>query len=134
MREHLAETPMRDNPEANNEMPDQLPVPGTLVPRLNETAPFSTFGQVTTMMAPVTLLALRGLAQLPPWLGVLGLVAFLEQAAETITIFGATGFVQPGGAMNMQLGAMLTLTWLLAFGVWGGIRPNAMAPAERRAT
>jgi trehalose 6-phosphate phosphatase len=38
MREHLAETPMRDNPEANNEMPDQLPVPGTLVPRLNETA------------------------------------------------------------------------------------------------
>jgi len=38
MREHLAETPMRDNPEPNNEMPDQLPVPGTLVPRLNETA------------------------------------------------------------------------------------------------
>src|ERR1700739_1531979 len=38
MREHLAETPMRDNPEPNNEMPDQLPVPGTLVPRLGETA------------------------------------------------------------------------------------------------
>jgi hypothetical protein len=91
-------------------------------------------GSTTTMMAPVTLLALRGLAQLPPWLGVLGVVAFLEQAAETITIFGTTGFIQPGGAMNMQLGAMLTLTWLLAFGVWGGIRPNAMARAEPRAT
>jgi hypothetical protein len=91
-------------------------------------------GSTTTMIAPVTLLALRGLAQLPPWLGILGVVAFLEQAAETITIFGATGFIQPGGAMNMQLGAMLTLTWLLAFGVWGGIRPNAMARAERRAT
>jgi hypothetical protein len=86
-------------------------------------------GSTTTMIAPVTLLALRGRAQLPTWLGVLGAVVFLEQAVETITIFGATGFTQPGGAMNMQLGAMLTLTWLLAFGVWGGIRPNAMSPA-----
>jgi len=91
-------------------------------------------GSTTTMMAPVTLLALRGRAQLPLWLGVLGAVAFLEQATETITIFGATGFIQPGGAMNMQLGAMLTLTWLLAFGVWGGIRPDAMSPAWPRAT
>jgi hypothetical protein len=91
-------------------------------------------GSTITMIAPVTLLALRGRAQLPAWLGVLGAVAFLEQAFETITIFGATGFIQPGGAMNMQLGAMLTLTWLLAFGVWGGIRANAMARAERRAT
>src|SRR5262249_60224623 len=86
-------------------------------------------GSTTTMMAPVTLLALRGRAQLPLWLGVLGAVAFFEQAAETITIFGARGFLQPGGAMNMQLGAMLTLTWLLAFGVWGGVRANAMSPA-----
>jgi len=76
-------------------------------------------GSTTTMMAPATLLALRGRAQLPRWLGVLGAVAFLEQAAETTTIFGAARFIQPGGAMNMQLGAMLTLTWLLAFGVWG---------------
>ena len=91
-------------------------------------------GSTTTMMAPVTLLALRGRAQLPVWLGVLGAVAFFEQAVETITIFGAKGFLQPGGAMNMQLGAMLTLTWLLAFGVWGGIRPDAMSPAWPRAT
>src|SRR5262249_15731061 len=77
-------------------------------------------------IAPVTLLALCGRAQLPAWLGALGAVAFLEQAAETITIFGATGFIQTGGAMNMQLGAMLTLTWLLAFGVWGGISGDAM--------
>jgi len=86
-------------------------------------------GSTTTMMAPATLLALRGRAQLPLWLGALGAVAIFEQAAETITIFGARGFLQPGGAMNMQLGAMLTLMWLLAFGVWGGIRGNAMSPA-----
>jgi hypothetical protein len=44
-------------------------------------------GATTTMMAPVTLLALRGNI-LPRWLGVLGLVAFVEQSIEAITIFG----------------------------------------------
>ena len=76
----------------------------------------------TTMLAPATLLALRGQAGLPMWLGALGLVTFVEQAVETITIFGSMGFTQPGGAMNMQLGAGLTLVWILAFGLWGGLR------------
>lgn len=79
-------------------------------------------GSTTTMIAPVTLLALRAQAGLPRWLGVLGLVAFLEQAVETITIFGATGFTEPGGAMNLELGGTLTWAWMLAFGVWGGVR------------
>ena len=78
-------------------------------------------GATTTMMAPVTVLALRG-QTVPRWLGVLGLVAFVEQAVETITIFGSTGFTQPGGAMNMQLGAGLTLAWILGFALWGGLR------------
>ena len=52
-------------------------------------------GTTATMMAPVTLLALRGRAGLPRWLGVLGAVAFTEQAIETVTIFGSTGFTQP---------------------------------------
>lgn len=79
-------------------------------------------GATTTMIAPVTLLALRGRAGLPRWLGMLGAVAFIEQAVETITIFGATGFTEPGGAMNLQLGAGLTLLWLLAFSIWGSLR------------
>ena len=79
-------------------------------------------GSTTTMIAPVTLLAIRGRAGLPRWLGVVGAVAFAEQAVETITIFGSTGFTQPGGAMNMQLGAGLTLIWLLSFAIWGGLR------------
>jgi hypothetical protein len=79
----------------------------------------------TTMMAPVTLLALGGRAGLPRWLGALGAVAFVEQAVETVTIFGSTGFTQPGGTMNMQLGASLTLAWILAFGIWGGVRGRA---------
>jgi hypothetical protein len=79
-------------------------------------------GATTTMMAPVTWLALRHEAGLPWWLGLLGGVAFVEQAIETITIFGSTGFTQRGGAMNLQLGAGLTLAWILAFGIWGGLR------------
>jgi hypothetical protein len=78
-------------------------------------------GATTTMIAPVTLLALRG-QELPRWLGVLGAIAFAEQAVETITIFGSSGFTEPGGAMNLQLGAGLTAAWMLAFAVWGGLR------------
>jgi len=86
-------------------------------------------GATTTMIAPVTLLALRGRAGLPMWLGLLGAVAFGEQAVETITIFGSTGFTQPGGAMNLQLGAGLTLAWMVAFGVWGGTKGRTLPPA-----
>ena len=79
-------------------------------------------GTTVTMIAPVTVLALRSQAGLPRWLGAWGLIAVVEQAIETITVFGSTGFTQPNGAMNFQLGASLTLGWLLAFGIWGGVR------------
>jgi len=78
-------------------------------------------GAWITMIAPVTLLALRG-SGMPRWLGILGTVAFVEQAIETVTIFGSTGFVEPGGAMNLQLGAGLVGVWLLAFALWAGLR------------
>jgi hypothetical protein len=31
----------------------------------------------------------------------LGAVAFVEQAIETATIFGSTGFIEPGGPTNL---------------------------------
>jgi hypothetical protein len=86
-------------------------------------------GATTTMIAPVTLLALRTQAGLPRWLGVLGAVVFVEQAVETMTIFGSTGFTEPGGAMNLQLGAGLFTIWLLAFAVWGSFRGRVQNPA-----
>jgi hypothetical protein len=79
-------------------------------------------GATVTMMAPVTLLALRGEAGLPRWLGLFGAVALIEQSIETITIFGSSGFTEPGGAMNLQLGAALTVGWMVAFAIWGGLR------------
>ena len=87
-------------------------------------------GATTTMIAPVALLALRGDAGLPRWLGVLGAIAFAEQAIETVTIFGSTGFTEPGGAMNLQLGAGLVWAWLLAFAIWGGLRRTPAAVAQ----
>src|SRR5262245_24907228 len=72
-------------------------------------------GATMTMIAPVTQLALRGRAGLPVWLGVVGAIAFAEQAVETVTIFGSNGFTEPGGAMNLLLGAGLVAAWLLAF-------------------
>lgn len=79
-------------------------------------------GAWMTMTAPVTLLAFNRGGVLPKWLGILGAVAFAEQAAETVTIFGSGGFTQPGGAMNLQLGAGITMVWLLAFAIWAGVR------------
>jgi hypothetical protein len=84
-------------------------------------------GATTTMMLPVTWLALRGEAGLPRWLGIVGAVACAEQITETITIFGSSGFTEPGGAMNLQLGAGLVWAWLLAFSLWAGLRGEALA-------
>ena len=82
------------------------------------------------MMAAPTWLALRGEAGLPRWLGVVGFVACAEQLVETISIFGSSGFTEPGGAMNLQLGAALVGIWLVAFGVWAGLRGRF--PSNRR--
>lgn len=79
-------------------------------------------GAWMTMIGPVALLALRGHARLPRWLGVLSLVVVAEQALETMTIFGPAGFTEPGGPMNMQVGGSLTMGWLVAFALWGGLR------------
>ena len=72
-------------------------------------------GAMIAMIAPVTVLALRGRVGLPKWLGWLGAIVVVEQGVETITIFGLADFAAPGGRMNMQLGASLVLAWLLAF-------------------
>ena len=51
---------------------------------------------------------------------------FAEQAIETITIFGSSGFTEPGGVMNLQLGASLTVAWWMAFAAWGGLRGHQL--------
>jgi hypothetical protein len=83
-------------------------------------------GSTTTMMAPVTWLALLGQAQIPRWLRGFGTGRFFGAGGRDdhdlrVERLHAAGWC----AMNMQLGATLTLGWLVAFGLWGGLRGHA---------
>ena len=42
----------------------------------------------------------------------------LEQAIETITVFGQTGFIAPGGTMNVYLGGVIGFFWVAAVVRW----------------
>src|SRR3954454_9160490 len=93
------------------------------------------FGPILTvadvlLAGAVGLAAWRGDGGLPRWLAYFSAVFALEQAIETITIFGKSGFIAPGGDMNFQLGAGLLLVWLIALGVATSRRrpePRALA-------
>ena len=69
-------------------------------------------GATMAMIGAVTVLGLRATPVIPRWLTILGVIAFLEQAIETITVFGTSGFTAPGGDMNLRLGALVTLVWI----------------------
>ena len=75
-------------------------------------------GATMAMIGAVTALGLRSEPAIPRWLTIIGAIAFLEQAIETITIFGTSGFTAPGGAMNLQRGAGITIAWIIALVVW----------------
>jgi hypothetical protein len=71
--------------------------------------------------------------RLPVWVGVLAVVAVVEQVIETITIFGTKGFLAAGGPMNTILGAGLTvLTWLAA-GIAASRHPSQRSELIRAA-
>jgi len=70
-----------------------------------------------TMLIPIVLLSFQRRAGLSPWLGIVALVAVVEQAIETITIFGDNGFIAPGGPMNLLLGAGLVSVALISLGI-----------------
>jgi hypothetical protein len=75
-------------------------------------------GATTTMIGAVTVLGFGARPLIPRWLFVVGVIAFTEQAVETVTVFGTHGFIAPGGDMNLLLGAGLTAIWLGGLVVW----------------
>src|ERR1700737_257042 len=88
-------------------------------------------GATTAMIGSVTVLGLRARPLIPRWLTAIGALAFLEQAVETVTVFGRHGFIAPGGPMNVVLGAIVTAVWIGALVVWGATRlARAEAPGE----
>ena len=74
-------------------------------------------GATITMLAPVAVLSFQRRAGLSPWLGIVSVIAIVEQAIETITIFGHRGFTAPGGPMNLFLGAGLVTVALIGLAV-----------------
>jgi hypothetical protein len=89
-------------------------------------------GATLAMIGAVTALGLRTPASIPRWLTVLGAIAFVEQAIETVTVFGTDGFIAPGGAMNNGLGAALTIIWFGGVVAWIA-RGGTALPARREA-
>jgi hypothetical protein len=69
------------------------------------------------MLAPVTIVAFSADGALPRWLGWVTGVALVEQLAETVTMLGRSGFIAPGGPMNVVLGGAFTSVALIATGV-----------------
>ena len=87
-------------------------------------------GSTMTMIGAVTVLGLGSDPLIPRWLTVLGAIAFIEQAIETITVFGTHGFTAPGGDMNLILGAGLTAIWLIGLVVWAARRLGGVPAAQ----
>lgn len=56
---------------------------------------------------------------IPKWLAWLSVLFFVEQGIETVTVFGESGFIAPGGAMNLYLGGVIGMAWVIGVLVWG---------------
>lgn len=69
---------------------------------------------VILLVAPVALASWNGANGAPRWLAWLSVALIVEQAIETLTVFGTSGFVAPGGPMNLVLGAGLFVIWVIA--------------------
>lgn len=86
---------------------------------------------VTLMVAPVGVAAWRRDGHLPVWLAGVSAVVAVEQVIESFTVFGTAGPVAPGGTLNMTVGPVLFLIWLVAAGVAASAPTTGPAPAGR---
>lgn len=75
-------------------------------------------GSTTAMAAAVAALGFRASSEIPRWLTWLSAIFFLEQAVETVTVFGHTGFIAPGGTMNVYLGGLIGFLWVAGVVRW----------------
>ena len=84
-------------------------------------------GSTTTMAIAVAALGIGASPAIPRWLTWLSLIFLLEQAIETVTVFGNTGFMAPGGTMNVYLGGLIGFVWI------GGVVRWAMQRIDQTA-
>jgi hypothetical protein len=76
-------------------------------------------GSTMTMAAALIPLGFGASRVVPQWLSWLSIVLFVEQGVETITVFGESGFIAPGGTMNLYLGGLIGMAWVIGLIVWG---------------
>ncbi|MEX3007288.1 hypothetical protein [Hoeflea sp. TYP-13] len=84
-------------------------------------------GSTMTMAAPVMVLGLGASPLIPRWLTGLSAVFLFEQAIETVTVFGQSGFLAPGGTMNVYLGGVLGFLWVGGLVRWAMQRMDGAA-------
>lgn len=66
----------------------------------------------TAMAGAIAVLGFGEHRIIPPWLAWLSIVFGVEQTIETVTVFGHSGFIAPGGTMNVYLGGLLGFIWV----------------------
>jgi hypothetical protein len=76
-------------------------------------------GSTMTMAAAFAPLAVGQARLIPRWLGWLSVLFFVEQAIETVTVFGESGFIAHGGTMNIYLGGLIGMAWVIGVLTWG---------------
>jgi hypothetical protein len=89
-------------------------------------------GSTTTMAVAVAALGLGAAPLVPRWLMWLSVLFFLEQAVETVTVFGTSGFIAPDGAMNVYLGGVLGFAWTGGLVYWAMQQMDARREALER--
>ena len=97
--------------------------------------PMLTAG-VLLFAAPIAWASMRHDNGAPSWFLWLTVLLVVEQALETATILGTSGFIAPGGPMNFPLGAGLFVVWVIACGAVfpaDGPRLPAGADANQKA-
>lgn len=88
-------------------------------------------GSTMTMAIAFLVLGFGEAPLIPRWLAWLSVVFFLEQGIETITVFGTSGFIAPGGTMNVYLGGVIGFAWVGGVTNWGMHRLDAASAPTR---
>jgi hypothetical protein len=89
-------------------------------------------GSTCTMAIAFIALGFTKPPVIPRWLTWLSVIFFVEQAIETVTVFGKTGFIAPGGTMNVYLGGVLGFLWVGGVVRWAMHRMDTGVLPENR--
>ncbi|MBY6192002.1 hypothetical protein KUV22_16365 [Microbulbifer agarilyticus] len=84
-------------------------------------------GSTMTMAVAFIALGFGRKPIIPRWLTGLSVLFFVEQAIETVTVFGRSGFIAPGGPMNVYLGGIIGFLWVAGVVRWAMPRVDQQA-------